>query len=222
MDPIPPFIFYTERRLVALTGRKACNLPELVTHLREVTGASIFYHTHQHYLARHFEKPVVYNDFAEWTRHGLQEPRLAEQLAAIDLLSFTSLRELREAIIAAIERFLAETGGRVRACPPGDEFHFSNSKSFVMRTGIIAENAGDLIAKLPHVTNVSLFYHFFEARLRLERPTNDFSAWLGDAGEPELAAEIDRLNPYLSTLDELKEQIAALCARHAARRQEGR
>lgn len=37
MPHTKPFNFYTERRLVSLTGRKAKNLPELLQHLREVS-----------------------------------------------------------------------------------------------------------------------------------------------------------------------------------------
>jgi hypothetical protein len=170
-----PFIFHTERRLVSLTGLRAKNLHELLSALREVSGSSIFYHTHQQYLSHHFEKPLFYNDFALWVSHALQEERLAEKLAAIDLLAFTSIRQLREAIIAVIETYLDENGGRIRDCPPGDEFHFCKSKSFIMPTGIVAHEVPEFFNKLPQVTNISMYFHFFEARLRLERPTNDFS-----------------------------------------------
>jgi len=207
---IRPFEFFTERRLVALTAVKATTLPQLLTGLQEVTGASIFYHTHHQYLSHHFEKPVVYNDFALWVSEALQEQRLAEKLAAIDLLSFKTIRQLREAMIATIEAQLGENSGRVRECPPGDEFHFCKSKSFVMPTGILAQNVEDFFAKLPHVTTVSLFFHFFESRLRLERSTNDFSLWLADCGEQALAQAIDRLDPYLLSLDELKNEIIDL------------
>jgi len=154
------FHFYTERRLVVLTGLKAKNLLELLEHLRTVSGSSIFYHTHQQYL----------ND----------------------------------------------NGNRLRECPPGDEFHFCKSKSFIMHTGLIAHDLRDFIARLPHVTNTSTYYHFFESRLRLERPTNDFSMWLAGLGETELAEAIDRLDPYIMTLDELRQQIFALCSRRLA------
>jgi hypothetical protein len=72
-----PFVFYTERRLVALTGYRARNLSELLDHLRKVSGSSVFYHTHYLYLIHHFEKPRFYNEFAEWVSEALQEERLA-------------------------------------------------------------------------------------------------------------------------------------------------
>ena len=97
MNSVQPFVFHTERRLVVLTGLRASNLSELLEHLTKVSGSWIFYHTHYLYLIHHFEKPRFYNEFANWVSQALQEERLAERLAAIDLLAMTSIRELREA-----------------------------------------------------------------------------------------------------------------------------
>jgi hypothetical protein len=211
MDHAAPFHFHTERRLVQLTGESARNLPELLAALRSVSGSCVFYHTHHLFLSHHFEKPVVYNDFANWTAEALQEDALAERLAAIDLLAFTSIRQLRQAILALIASAVTP---EPRQCPPGDEFHFCRSKSFVMPTGLIAADPPDFFHKLPSITNVSLYFHFLEARLRLERPTNDFSCWLRGRGQSALADAIDRLDPYLVTLDELKQQIVELGCTH--------
>jgi Family of unknown function (DUF5752) len=208
--PLPhagPFYFVTERRLVRLTGRRARTLGELAAHLCDVSGASVFYHTHHLYLSHHFRRPVFYNDFANWTQEALQAAVLPEELAAIDLLAFTAIRPLREALLAVMTRHLTDAALSSRHCPDGDEFHFCESQSFVMPTGIVADDPPDFFRKLHEVTSQSLFFHFFGARLRLGRPTNDFSAWLEARGKPRLAAAIDRLDPYAVTLDELKQQI---------------
>ena len=105
-----PFVFYTERRLVVLTGRDARNTAEMLAHLSEVSGSSSFYHTHYLYLIHHFEKPAFYNDFARWVSGALQEEGLAERLAAIDLLAMTSIRQLREAIVEVVRRHLRNGG----------------------------------------------------------------------------------------------------------------
>src|SRR5580765_4332023 len=183
MNSEDPFIFSTEWRLVSLTGRKARNLEELLKHLKEVTGSSIFYHTHQQYLAHHFEKPTFHNDFSIWVSHALLEERLAEQLASIDLLAFSSIRQLREAIIQLVEDFVKGARGRPRECPPGQEFYFCEAQSFVMPTGVVAATVPEFFEALQLVSNISIYFHFFEARLRLERPTNDFSQWLLQHGE---------------------------------------
>ncbi len=79
-----------------------------------------------------------------------------------------------------------------------------------MPSGIVAHNVEEFFERLPAVSNVSLYFHFLESRLRLGRPTNDFSAWLAGQGHTALAEAIDALNPYTRTLDELKADIVAL------------
>ncbi|MCC7498078.1 MAG: hypothetical protein IT160_10910 [Bryobacterales bacterium] len=207
MNHQEPFVFYTERRLVALTGMRARTLAQLVGHLGEISGSSIFYHTHQMYLAHHFETPVFSNDFALWVGGALQQEALGEKLAAVDLLSFTSIRQLREEIIRVIERHMAAGGWQDRECPPGDEFHFCRSKSFIMPTGLEARDPDEFFEILPRVSNLSLFFHFFESRLRLGHATNDFSEWLAGRGETGLAQAIDEADPYIMTLDQFKQRI---------------
>ena len=202
-----PFQFHTERRLVMLTGLKAMNLVELLALLRDVPGSSIFYHTHHLFLSHHFEKPTVHNEFANWVGQALQEDALAERLAAVDLMSYTSIRQLRDDLVATVDAHIRAPGTKVRDCRPGSEFHFCRSKSFIMPTGIVAHDVPDFFAKLPSVSNISLFFHFVESRIRLERPVSDFSVWLTERGHPALAKAIDRLDPYAVTLDELKQQI---------------
>ena len=201
------FIFDTELRLVVLTGLKAHDLFELRERLATVPRSSIFYHTHQQYLAHNFRRPHYYNDFALWVSQALREEALAEKLAAIDLLAFTTMRELRSAFVAVIDDYAAQSATPLPACRQGEAFHFCRSKSFVLPTGIVAHDVPDFFAKLPLITNASLYFHFFEARLRLHRPTSDFSRWLQDRGREDLATAIDELNPYIRTLDELKQDI---------------
>ena len=209
VNTVEPFAFHTERHLVVLTGRRAKNLAELQEHLHKVSGASIFYHTHYLFLTHNFGKPRFHNEFARWASQALQEEGLEERLTAIDLLAMTSIRDLREAIIATVEKYLGD-GKRLRECPPGDEFHFCEAKSFVTATGLVAHDARELFEMVGQSTDASLYFHFFQARLRLERPTNDFSMWLRNCGETRLAQAIDRLNPYDATLGELREQIVKI------------
>ena len=217
MSESEPFVFYTERRLVVLTGRRARNLSELRDHVMNVSGSCIFYHTHYLYLTQHFVRPRFYNEFANWASHALQEERLAEQLAAIDLLAMTTIRDIREAIVTTLNKHLDGALDNARQCPAGDDFHFCEAKSFFMPTGLIANNVADFFEHILRVTNASLHFHFFEARLRLERPANDFSLWLEAVGEPKLARRIDKLNPYAMTLQELKGEIARLGRKYVGR-----
>ena len=204
------FIFDTELRLVVLTGVKAHTLSELRQALANAPGSSVFFHTHQEYLTHNFQKPVYYNDFAVWVSQTLREEALAEKLAAIDLLAFTSVRELRDTIVETIDTYISELDRPSYQCRPEEAFHFCRSKSFVLPTGIVAHDVPDFFAKLPLISHASLYFHFFEARLRLRRQTNDFSRWLRDRGREDLAIAIDQLNPYVRTLDELKADIIRL------------
>lgn len=207
------FVFYTERRLVELTGLKAANLSELRRLIAKVHGSAIFYHTHHRFLSQHWVTPVIYNEFATWVIDVLQEPELGEKLAAIDILAFTSIRQLREKILSTLDETLRVSGKKARDCPPGQEFHFCQSKSFVMRTGLEARDVSDFFKCLKHVSNVSLYFHLIEARLRLERESNDFSTWLESRGEKQLAETINQLDPYASNLDELRERMIAMTPR---------
>ncbi len=204
------FDFCTTFRLVELTGLRARNLAELLALLEIVPGSSIFYHTHHQYLARHVNKPAFRNDFALWTCRALQEPSLSERLSAVDARRFTSIGQLREALLEIIETHLTAAGATLRDCPAGEELHFCQWRTFLVPTGILVTEPEDFFAMLPAIPDASLYFHFFEARLQLGRPSNDFSAWLQGIGCEELAAAIDRLNPYPLTLRELRGEILKL------------
>jgi hypothetical protein len=205
-----PFRFHTERRLVELTGRRASNLQELRALVAEVPGSSIFYHTHHLFLSHNFEIPAIYNQFAIWTLEALQEPALSEKLASIEIHSFTSIRDLRNEILRIIDAHLASANGAPRTAPEDNLFHFCQSRSFIFPTGVTAWTVPEFFGHFARISRVALYFHLLEARLRLERKTNDFSAWFDGLGEAGLARAIDSLDPYSSTLDELKGRILAL------------
>jgi hypothetical protein len=133
------FRFYTERRLVEATGLRAVTLRELLTNMKKVGGASIFYHTHASFLEHHFVRQPFYNDFAAWISRSLQEHKLAEQIAGIDMMDYTRIADLRDAIVGAIQNhFLERKGERLRKAPPAEEFHFCKEKNFIFMTGLEA------------------------------------------------------------------------------------
>lgn len=204
------FNFDTELHLVRLTGIKVRTLQELRAALSGVPGSSIFFHTHQEYLAHPFQRSAHYNDFARWVSQTLREEALAEKLAAIDLLAFTTIRQLRDALIRTVDEYLDLLDRPTYECRPEEAFHFCRSRSFVLPTGLVAEDVDDFFRKVASISNASLYFHFFEARLRLHRRASDFSRWIADRGRPDLAAAIDGLNPYIRTLDELRRDIVRI------------
>lgn len=209
MDKIAkdPFRFYTASYLFELTGRKASNLREFLEGLRQVTGSSIFYHTFQAIRERHFATHIYTNDFAIWVSHYLGNHALGERLANINPLEFPSIRALRNQIIQVVEEAIAKGNAEV-SVPPGKEFCFNQAISIIMPTDYIVYDLTGFAEALKQVPPYSLFFHLFEARLRLGHPTNDFSAWLEHSmGEQELAQRIDRLDFMMYSLEELRDRL---------------
>lgn len=205
-----PFRFLSSLDLTLLTNLRARDLAELVGHLRTVPGSVIYYHTH-HFLVQHqYLSPEPPNDFAYWASKVLLEERLGEQLAAIDLIQFRTIRALRECIITKIERYL-EDRRELRVAPEGEEFHFREAVSFVIPTHLVAHNLAEFADCMEQIGFGSLSHHFFDARLRLQTGENDFSEWLSSAlGERALADATARLDPYTYTLEGLRREVVRL------------
>ena len=65
---------------------------------------------------------------------------------------------------------------------------------------------------MSEVDDRSLYFHALEARVRLDRRRNDFSAWLGDGLDlPSLAAKVQALDPYIGGLKRVRVQMLAYC-----------
>jgi len=193
-----------------------------------VPGSVVYHHTH-HFLQQHqYLSPEPPNDFAYWVTEALNEVPLGEKLASINTCEFSTIRALREKIAATIENFLEKSKKPLKESDEGQEFHFIKSVSFVFPTPYSASTLEEFREVLKKLSIQSLYYHMFEARLRLERGVNDFSLWLETAlGETELAKKIARLDPYTHTLEALREKIIDLVtvrlaktAEHAARKKE--
>jgi len=204
-----PFEFQSRLNLTLLTGLRARDLAELLEQLRAAPGAVIYHHTH-HFLVQHqFLSPEPPNDFAYWVSNILLEERLGEELAAIDILQFHKLRDLRDALVRVIANYL-ERSLEVRAAPPGMEFHFMRSVSFVLPTGLHAHDLREFHEALEQVSLSSIAYHMFDARLRLERGDNDFSYWLENTlKETTVAAALRTIDPYTHTEEGLRQTMLA-------------
>ncbi len=208
-----PFQFSTRLHLKELTGLSASNLSQLSGGLQEVPDAVVYYHTHSFVEEYQFLTPEPTNDFALWVQDALGYDVLAERLASIDTFEFPTIGALRQRIIGVIQDFLAQTSDE-REAPSGHEFHFVKSISVVLPTAYVAHNLHEFVAILRRISIGSLYFHVFEAKLRLQRGTNDFSLWLEDClGEKQLAEQINRLDPYNYTMENLREIIIQLCER---------
>ncbi len=207
------FHFCTKLDQTILLGRKARSLPELLEGIMSVPKWSIYYHTHRFLQAHHYLTPEPSNDFAYWTAGVMDDAMLGEQLSSIDIVSFKSIGDLRAALVEIIASHLKRSP-RVREAAPGEEFHFMGSRLFVMQTQRVATTLSEFREILKLVSTDSLYYHMFDAKLRLENGENDFSRWFRHLGLPELADEVARLNPYAYTLDGLRKRLMVLVSKH--------
>jgi hypothetical protein len=209
-----PFRFYTRYHLVELLGRTARNPKELLDGLCEIPGSSVYYHTHRFLQQHQYLSPEPPNDFAFWVTNSLGIDALGEALASVDTVRFRSLASLRGRFIEILENALLQENSRSRECPEGEEFHFLSCRTFILPTAYEARNLKEFLEILRKVSINSIYFHVFEARLRLERGENDFSNWLEGIGEKALAHEISRLDPYTVTLEGLRRNIIQQVSRH--------
>jgi len=210
-----PFRFYTRLHLTELTGLRAANLPQLVRLLKSVPGSSIYYHTHRFLQQHQYLSPEPPNDFAYWVREILGEEKLGECLASIDIIQYSTIRSLREKIVETFEEYLEQhPEAKMRFPREGGEFHFKKSVSFILPTLYVSYDLGEFVEILKRITIDSIYFHIFEARLRLEKKTNDFSNWIETSvGNRDLALSIARLDPYVYTMEDLRHTIIELIER---------
>lgn len=213
-----PFLFYSRLHLIELTGIRVTALPELLENLRTVSGSCIYHHTH-HFIQQHqYLSPEPSNDFAYWISESLGDKQLGEELASTDALLHPTIRSLRERLISIIEMAL-KTRSRLKniTASEGSEFTFLKSVSFVFPTQYTACDLKEFANGLRKVSISSIYFHMFEARLRLERPTNDFSNWLVNSlDEKQLAIKIAQLDPYTQTGEGLRAAIIKIVEKRMA------
>lgn len=204
-----PFRFYTRLHLTELTGLAASNLPQFLKHVKEVPESSIYHHTHRFLQQHQFLSPEPPNDFAYWVTGALGEEELGEKLASIDIVQFTTIGDLRNKIVSTIEAYLKSDAEAVkRSVHENEDFYFMKSVSFILPTKHMAYDLEEFVKVLKNIDMGSIYFHIFEARLRLGKKTNDFSNWIETSlGNKELANKILKLDPYTYTLEDLREAI---------------
>jgi hypothetical protein len=211
--PVKPFYFNTSAHLLRITSQKATTLAEFLDALRECPEDSIFQHSFRTLEEHHFIREGFSNDFAHWVLSACNEPSLAEGLASVDVREFTSVGELRERFVLIVQNFLQRTpGAATRAAR--ETFYFCASDTVVIPTSFIAHSLREFADGLRGVSVHSVHHHFIEARLRLKLMSNDFSQWLyEDMGLTEAARQLNRIDIYTMTLDDVREQIIRIVER---------
>lgn len=212
-----PFHFYTQYHLVKLLGIKAKNPIELLEGIKIVPSSSIYYHTHKFLQQHQYLSPEPSNDFAYWLSNILNLRELGESFASVDIVSFKSIQELRKEFVKILTDYISK-GKYIVDCPEREEFHFMGCITFVLPTSHIANNLKEFVELIDKVGINSLYFHIFEARMRLKKgDENDFTAWLKSIGEEETAKKISKLDPYTITLDDLRKKIIEIINKKNAR-----
>lgn len=204
--------------MLKATGKKARNLREFRDALATVSKRSIFHHTYQYFLKGHILEYT--NDFAHWAGESLEERALAEHLSNIDPYDFSDIEDMRKALVKAVDEYL-EMFPEPRDAMPGDEFYFNETISFVFPAGVRARNLAEFLMAIKFVDGSSLYYHFFDARQRLGG-SDDFSIWFEEAlGKSDLAKRVRGIDPFMHSLEGIRERIAAAVEEEVRRDMEG-
>jgi len=194
--------------LAIATGSRAVNLKELRDILSTISLDSVYYHFWGGLLQPRFEEREYNNDFAAWAWHGLHDGALAERLAVVDPTEFKDLEDLRQELLEIIEERMDEQVYLSRLYASSG-FEFIRSQIVVFDTQKRAQTPADLAEILPTLSTSSIFYHFIDARRRLEHHGDDFSFWLSGC-EPKyngLCAMLAGVDPYFGYLSQIKQQL---------------
>lgn len=188
------------------TGKKARTLRELRDLIASVSAECIYHHVCEYFLKGHILEYT--NDFAQWAGEGLEERALSERLSNIDPYTSPDTETLRKELLAVIDDYLAHFP-EPRQAMPGGEFFFNETITIVFSAGIHVKNLAEFLMAIKYLDANSLYYHFYDARVRLGGRMNDFSKWFIDALEKrELAEKIMSIDPYVHSIEGIRDHIA--------------
>ena len=199
------FAFKQHSSIVKATGRHASNLRELREVIASVSDDSIFHHMYQYFLKGHILEYT--NDFAQWAGENLEERALAEGLSIIDPYDFRDIGALRNELLKTIDDYL-EKFPEPREAMPGDEFYFNETISLTFHVGMRAQNLAEFLLAIRYVDMGAIYYHFYEARMRLGGGVDDFSAWVEDVlGKKDLAERMRSIDLFMHSAEGIRDHI---------------
>ncbi len=205
------FLFVGCWELREMLGRSARDEQQLLEAIEEIPLDSIYYHTHSFFLRHPYIAGPYPNDFATWAAIQVRDRVLGEKLGILDPYEFENLGNLRTAIVIIIEEHLSQLQIIPRAIY-GEPFHFMQSRIIEVPTGLEARTLTEFREILATVDVSVIYYHTFEAMLRLGREKGDFALWIKEQlGLPELAQKVAQLDPYMTSLESVRNRIIKLC-----------
>ncbi len=199
-----PFEFRQCSTLLKATGQKANTLSSLRALVESMSENALYHHTYQYFLKGHSLEYT--NDFAQWAGEGLEERSLSEELSNVDPYAYGSIDELRTELMRVMLNYL-QRFPEPRETREGEEFYLNETVTLVFPAGVWARNLAEFLIAAKYVDRSCLFYHFYDSRLRLGSRTNDFSQWLLGLGKRELAERLAGIDPFVHSLEGIREQI---------------
>jgi hypothetical protein len=200
-----PFEFRQCINLVKSTGKKARHLRELRDLIASVSEECLNHHTCQYFLKSHILE--YNNDFAHWAGESLEERALSEYFSNLDPFLFKDFEGLREMLLKVIDTYL-KNFPEPREVVPGNEFYFNESIMILFPAGVRAHNLAEFLIAIKYVDSPSIYYHFYESRMRLSSRVDDFSRWVEEAlRKKELASKIRAIDPFMHTLEGIREHL---------------
>lgn len=213
------FLFQDVISILKSTGIKAGTIKQLRNGIAKVSPSCIFNHTHQYFAQGHSQEYT--NEFSHWASEALEERALAEHLSNIDPYDFNSIQELRESLLKEID-FYIDNFPAPRDVIPGNEFYFTETLTYVFPTGLRARNLAEFLIALKYLDSSSIYYHFYEARNRLGKDRDDFSAWVDEVmGQEKLAAEMRAIDPFMHTMEGIRNHLIQIIEKTLRRQMEG-
>ncbi|HXZ35231.1 MAG TPA: DUF5752 family protein [Thermodesulfobacteriota bacterium] len=206
-----PFVFVGCWELREMLGRSARDERQLLEAIEEVPLDSIYYHTHSFLLRHKYIAGPYPNDFATWAAIQVRDRVLGEKLGILSPYDFQNLESLRAEIVTIISDHLS----RLQIIPRviyEEPFHFMQSRIISAPTGLQVHTLAEFRKVLATVDDSVIYYHTFEAILRLGKPKGDFALWMEEQlGLPELGKRISNIDPYRISLESARSRILNLC-----------
>jgi hypothetical protein len=206
-----PFVFVGCWELREMLGRSARDERQLLEAIEEVPLDSIYYHTHSFLLRHKYIAGPYPNDFATWAAIQVRDRVLGEKLGILSPYDFQNLESLRAEIVTIISDHLSKLQIIPRVIYE-EPFHFMQSRIISAPTGLQVRTLAEFRKVLATVDDSVIYYHTFEAILRLGKPQGDFALWMEEQlGLPELGQRISRIGPYRISLESARSRILNLC-----------
>ena len=202
-----PFHFVGCAELEQTLGDRAEDEKRLLELLERVSPDSVYYHTHSYFLRRRYIPTPYTNDFADWAALEVRDQVLAEKLAVVDPYEFEGLETLRDELVSIIDEHLSGMMIAPRVVF-GEPFYFKQSWIVPVDTGLVVSSLKEFRDTLAEVDVSAIYFHSFEARMRLNHREGDFSLWCREALEwPALATALATVNPYLGSLERVRSRL---------------